>query len=126
MLKAAQGNERFTLIVARIKEHAARVLGTGPDQLDAERSLSEMGLDSLMAVELAEAVERDIGQPVSVMQMLSAGNIAAIADLVLKTLGLSGEPDVQSPEKAIGNKDRSGSNDAASTAGREIAVQTKS
>jgi acyl transferase domain-containing protein/NADPH:quinone reductase-like Zn-dependent oxidoreductase/SAM-dependent methyltransferase/aryl carrier-like protein len=88
LLKATVPDERRTLIIARIRDHAGRILGTGASQLEVDRSLAEMGLDSLMAVELAEALERDIAQPVSVMQMLSAGTISAIADLALKTLRL--------------------------------------
>jgi acyl transferase domain-containing protein/NADPH:quinone reductase-like Zn-dependent oxidoreductase/SAM-dependent methyltransferase/acyl carrier protein len=90
-LKLAPENERRALIVARICRHAGRVLGTGNAQIDVDRPLAEMGLDSLMAVELAEAVERDVAQPISVMQMLGAGTVGAIADLVLKTLGLGGD-----------------------------------
>jgi acyl carrier protein len=93
LLKDTASEERLVLIAARIREHAGRILGTGSSQLDLNRSLSEMGLDSLMAVELAEAVERDVAKPISVMQMLSAGTISAIADLVLKTLGLGSEAD---------------------------------
>ena len=90
-LKLAPEHERRGLIVARICFHAGRVLGTGSTQMDVDRPLADMGLDSLMAVELAEAVERDVAQPISVMQMLGAGTIGAIADLVLKTLGLAGD-----------------------------------
>jgi NADPH:quinone reductase-like Zn-dependent oxidoreductase len=94
-LKVAPPSERRGMIVAQICAHAGRVLGTTGAQMDVDRPLSEMGLDSLMAVELAEAVERDVAQPISVMQMLSAGNIGAIADLVLKTLGLAEESESQ-------------------------------
>jgi hypothetical protein len=42
-------------------------------------------------------LERDLGQPVSVMQMLSAGSLAAIAELVVKILGLGGEEETAAP-----------------------------
>jgi acyl carrier protein len=100
VLKAAASGERLGIIIARIRDHAGRILGTGASQLDVSRSLAEMGLDSLMAVELAEAVERDIAQPISVMQMLSAGNITAIGELVLRTLGLGDENESVSARKA--------------------------
>ena len=44
-----------------------------------------------MAVELASGLERDLGQPVSVMQMLSAGSLAAISELVAKMLGIGSD-----------------------------------
>jgi acyl transferase domain-containing protein/aryl carrier-like protein len=99
-LKVAPAAERRGMIVTQICAHAGRVLGTSGSSLDVERPLAEMGLDSLMAVELAEAVERDVAQPVSVMQMLGAGTIGAIADLVLATLGLAEEGDAPPPERA--------------------------
>jgi acyl carrier protein len=80
--------DRKEMVLACIREHAARVLGTGAGQIDVDQPLSDLGLDSLMAVELAVAVERDLAQPVSVMQLLSAGTIAAIAKLAMKVLGV--------------------------------------
>jgi phthiocerol/phenolphthiocerol synthesis type-I polyketide synthase C len=93
VLKRTPEVERSALILARVKEHGARVLGTSASQMNADQPLSELGLDSLMAVELAGGLERDLGQPVSVMQMLSAGSLAAIARLVGKMLGVGAEED---------------------------------
>ena len=45
-----------------------------------------MGLDSLMAVELADSLEHELGRPVSVMQMLQAGNVNAIADMLMAAI----------------------------------------
>jgi acyl carrier protein len=63
-----------------------RILGTGAAQVDVARPLSEMGLDSLMAVELADSLEHELGRPVSVMQMLQAGNVNAIADMLMAAI----------------------------------------
>ena len=93
LLKKTPEADRRALVLARVREHGARVLGTAAGQINVDQPLSEMGLDSLMAVELAGGLERDLGQPVSVMQMLSAGSLAAIAELVMKMLGMGGESD---------------------------------
>ena len=75
-----------------MREHGARVLGTTASQIDVERPLAELGLDSLMAVELASGLESDLGQPISVMQMLSAGSFAAISDVIINAgLRVDGE-----------------------------------
>ena len=83
LVMATPENERRELVLARLREHVGRVLGTGAGQIDPERSLQEMGLDSLMAVELAESVEQDVGQPVAVMQIIQAGSVSAVCDIVL-------------------------------------------
>jgi hypothetical protein len=41
-----------------------------------------------MAVELAVALECDLGQPVSVMKLLGAGSLVAIAELVVRMVGM--------------------------------------
>ena len=90
-VRSTPEDERRQMVLSRLREHAGRVLGGGADQVEVEKPLADMGLDSLMAVELASAIERDLGQPISVMQMLSAGNLSAIAELVLKIIGLGEE-----------------------------------
>ena len=100
LLKKTPEADRRALVLARVREHGARVLGTASAQINVEQPLAELGLDSLMAVELAGGLERDLGQPVSVMQMLSAGSFAAIAELVMKMLGLGGDTDTATPAPA--------------------------
>lgn len=95
-LKSTLASERRNLVIACIQEHAAKVLGTGAAQIDVEQPLADMGLDSLMAVELAVAIERDLGQPMPVMQLLSAGNVTSIADLGIKALAFDKNDPVSS------------------------------
>jgi NAD(P)-dependent dehydrogenase (short-subunit alcohol dehydrogenase family)/acyl carrier protein len=92
LLKTPEADRR-DMVLACIREHAARILGTGTQQIDVNQPLADLGLDSLMAVELAVAVERDLAQPVSVMQLLSAGTIAAISAFAIKVLGVSQKDD---------------------------------
>ncbi len=107
LLKKTPEGERRALILGRIREHGARVLGTTASQINVEQPLAELGLDSLMAVELASGLERDLGQPVSVMQMLSAGSLAAISELVIKMLGLaSGDETTPAAPPAKSDKDK--------------------
>jgi acyl transferase domain-containing protein/acyl carrier protein len=91
LLKKVPASEQRAFVLTRVRGHAARVLGTSAAQVNTDQPLSDLGLDSLMAVELAGGLERDLGQPVSVMQMLTAGSLSAIAELVMKTVGLSTE-----------------------------------
>ncbi|CAN1549521.1 enoyl_red domain containing protein [Rhabdaerophilaceae bacterium] len=74
--------ERRAAILVCVTEHVARVVGAATAQIEPQKALSELGLDSLMAVELAEALEQSIGRPVSVMQMIQAGSVAGVVDVV--------------------------------------------
>jgi acyl transferase domain-containing protein/acyl carrier protein len=89
LLKKVPAAEHRAFVLARVRGHAARVLGTSAAQVNTDQPLSDLGLDSLMAVELAGGIERDLGQPVSVMQMLTAGSLNAIAELVMKIVGVA-------------------------------------
>jgi acyl carrier protein len=89
LLQKVPAADHPAFVLARVREHAARVLGTSAAQINIDQPLSDLGLDSLMAVELAGGLERDLGKPVSVMQMISAGSLTAIAQVVLKMLGVA-------------------------------------
>src|SRR5208283_3243449 len=62
---AAEPAERFQLIKSHLTELVARVLGQSATELDVQQPLSNLGLDSLMAVELKNriAVELDVNVP---------------------------------------------------------------
>jgi len=103
LLAKVPAGEHRAFVLARVREHAARVLGTSPTQVNIDQPLAELGLDSLMAVELAGGLQRDLGKPVSVMQMLSAGSLTAIADLVMKVLGVVAQEAPSTPPAAPAN-----------------------
>ena len=75
-----------------LEDMTARLLGdifrTAPDRLDRNRSLQEMGMDSLMAVELQVALERHLGCDIPVMEVVTTGGIRDLARLVATRLGL--------------------------------------
>jgi acyl transferase domain-containing protein/NADPH:quinone reductase-like Zn-dependent oxidoreductase/acyl carrier protein len=101
LLKKVPAAEYRAFVLARVRDHAARVLGTSASQVNVDQPLAEMGLDSLMAVELAGGLGRDLGKPVSVMQMLSAGSLTAIAEIVLKVLGIAADEATTTPPEPI-------------------------
>jgi hypothetical protein len=60
-LREAPASRRRGLLLAHVQRLAARVLGVAPDAaIDPMRPLREMGLDSLMAVELRNGLARDM------------------------------------------------------------------
>jgi acyl carrier protein len=75
-----------------LEDMTAKLLGeifrTAPDRLDRNRSLQEMGMDSLMAVELQVVLERHFGCDIPVMEVVTTGGIRDLAQLVAARLGL--------------------------------------
>ena len=85
-LGGAAADAQREMVVQTLREHLARILGTPAGQIDIERPLSDLGLDSLMAVELADALEREVARPVSVMQMIQAASALVVADQLLASV----------------------------------------
>ncbi len=64
-LEAAQPEERSDLLATFIEEQVQKVLGMGQGQaLDPDRSFAEMGMDSLMAVELRNRLQISLGSSI--------------------------------------------------------------
>ncbi|WP_377294695.1 type I polyketide synthase [Rhizobium sp. SG2393] len=83
-LTAMAEDDRRAALLSIVGENVARVVGLPASQVESAKPLSELGLDSLMAVELAEALEQTVGRPVSVMQMIQAGSVAGVVEVVMR------------------------------------------
>jgi NADPH:quinone reductase-like Zn-dependent oxidoreductase/aryl carrier-like protein len=81
--------ERREYLIEAIKEHMARVLGMQAAEIDADRPLLELGLDSLMGVELSEVLTRE-NVPIPVMELIQSGSISNMAARVLTSLETAG------------------------------------
>jgi len=63
------------------------VLGIDPDlDVDPRTGLMELGLTSVMAVELRNRLSADLGQPVPVTLMFERPNVEAVADHLLNEI----------------------------------------
>ena len=62
------------------------VLGSGSATIDPDRPLTDLGLDSLMAVELLATLKSELGVEVAVVQLLQGVTLADLAALVLTEL----------------------------------------
>ena len=61
-LEAAPGGQRLDILTGFVSAEASRVLGPGSEEaFDVSRPLREVGLDSLMAVELRNALAAGLG-----------------------------------------------------------------
>jgi acyl carrier protein len=86
VLLAAEPSECQQLLESYLGEQVARVLGLATSQLDLQQPLNNLGLDSLMAVELKNLIESDLGVAVSVTNFLQGSSVAQLATQMLEQL----------------------------------------
>ena len=76
-----------------LREQVSRVLGTTAARIDVDKPLTSLGMDSLMAVELRNWVEKELRVSVPIMEMMQASSLSGLADVLLTRLGgVPGEP----------------------------------
>ena len=85
-LLAAEPVERRRLLQSYLSEQVARVLGLSPSKLDIHQSLNNLGLDSLMAVELKNRIAVDLKVNVPVVKFLQGFSVDQAVTPVLDQL----------------------------------------
>jgi acyl carrier protein len=88
-LLLAQPEERQRLLEDYIREKVASVLKVSPSSLDTEQSLSGLGFDSLMAMELKNWIEEELGVQVPITIFLQEPGIAEFSTQLLDQLAIS-------------------------------------
>ena len=83
---AAEGKERPAKMRDFVRGRVGRVLGMSPGKLALDRPISEMGLDSLMGVELASIIESDLGVAVPMSALSKDMTIERLASTLLQSL----------------------------------------
>ncbi len=78
-LQTVSPDERQELLVAYIQERTAQTLRVPVAQLDEQESLSQLGIDSLIAVELRTWVRNDLDLDVPVEHFLTTPTISDLA-----------------------------------------------
>jgi acyl transferase domain-containing protein/NADPH:quinone reductase-like Zn-dependent oxidoreductase/acyl carrier protein len=78
--------EVATALTGMLKKEIADILRMNPDKLDLATSLQDLGLDSLMGVELMTAVEARFGVSIPVMALAQAGTADRLVTRIVKEL----------------------------------------
>jgi len=86
-IDAADPTERASVIVQALQEVVGSVLRVKPETLRAEQPLTDLGLDSLMGVEIENMIENSIGVTLPPTSLLRARTIGQIAGLIDEHLG---------------------------------------
>ncbi len=85
-LGAASAAQRQPLIEAFLIEQTAHVLRCSPSKVDVQRPLTQLGIDSLMAVELKNRVEGDLGLTLPVTALLQGPSLAHLGARLMTQL----------------------------------------
>ncbi|PCG85174.1 non-ribosomal peptide synthetase [Streptomyces sp. WZ.A104] len=96
VFREADENTRRTLVTDRFAVLCATVLRTGTDRVDPATGLGELGLDSLLAMELRARIHAQLGVALPVVALLSgtpAGELAARLHDGLTALAATDTPD---------------------------------
>jgi NADPH:quinone reductase-like Zn-dependent oxidoreductase/SAM-dependent methyltransferase/acyl carrier protein len=105
-LLAAPQECRKEILLGFLKDKVACVLGSSPDRVDLTKPLSEVGLDSLMAVELRNWVEGELRVSLPIAELLQGPSVDRLADLLLDQLLKADAPPAavrsDSPAEAVG------------------------
>ncbi|MFF0506549.1 amino acid adenylation domain-containing protein [Streptomyces fimicarius] len=94
--RAADEETRRALVAERFAALSATVLRTGTDRIDPATGLGELGLDSLLAMELRARIHAELGVALPVVALLSgtpAGELAAQLHDGLSALAATDTPD---------------------------------
>jgi acyl transferase domain-containing protein/aryl carrier-like protein len=86
MLAATEPAERLPLLESMLSTQVAKVLRTSAAKLDIEQPLTNMGLDSLMAVELSHRLKKELAVVVSQMALVRGPSITQLAKQVNEQL----------------------------------------
>jgi acyl carrier protein len=79
--------ERADVIAHAVRDVVGSVLRVKPDGLRLDQPLTDLGLDSLMAVEIENSIESSIGVALPPASLMRARTIGQIATLITEHMG---------------------------------------
>jgi len=88
VLMATESSERQKLLEKHLREQMARVLGASPTKIDADKPLIQLGLDSLMAVEVGNRMQSELGVSVPPVKFMEGISIIGMAQYLVEQLAV--------------------------------------
>ena len=86
-IQAATDEERDNVIGQAVREVVGSVLRVKPESLRDDQPLTDLGLDSLMGVEIENLIESSIGVALPPTSLMRARTIGQIASLISEHIG---------------------------------------
>ena len=101
LIEGRTAEEARGLVAGLLVQEVAAILKLAPDRVDPARPLAELGMDSLMAVELRLAMEQRFGVTLPVLALSEGTTLASMARRVVGTL--QAEMPEALPDAAVGD-----------------------
>lgn len=79
--------ERLDVLTAALRGRLARVMEVDVERIEVDVSLNSMGLDSLMAIELKNAIEQSLQITLPIAKFLEGPSIRRLAEYALAAMG---------------------------------------
>lgn len=89
-LSEASAADRQSLLVSHVQKVLTHVLQLDASQLSGQESLTSLGLDSMMAIEVKHRIEASLKVDVSVLELLQEITIVQLANRILSALQFAG------------------------------------
>lgn len=86
-LLAAPPTQRLAMLRNFVADQVGGVFGVEPGQVDRETSLTNLGLDSLMAIDLINRMESELGVSVPMGSVLRGPSLDELAEILLGLIG---------------------------------------
>jgi acyl carrier protein len=86
-IESARPDEKEAVICQAVREAVGSVLRVKPDSLRDDQPLTDLGLDSLMGVEIENSLENAIGVALPPTSLMRARTIGQIATLIAGHMG---------------------------------------
>ena len=94
-----------SLVETYIRDHLARAMGSAPSRIDTQQSLRNLGIDSLIAVEVRNHINTELGVNIPLAKLMQSESINALAAFVAERLLERNRDDVsKSPTREAGAK----------------------
>ena len=100
-------------------EEVAHILQQAPTTIDPDRPIQDLGVDSLMAVELQTALESRLGVRLALTMLTGVSTLRVVSSSLLQTMQMAASPGAGSPgtETAIAETIMRHEAEALTTAG---------
>jgi len=85
-LLAAAPEQRKEILLGFLRDKVARVLGSTPDKIDLAKPLTDIGVDSLMAVELRNWIEGELRVNLPIAELMQGPSVDRLTEILLVQL----------------------------------------